>query len=200
MMSRPSLAEGQSPESQPSSVALVTTKATYSSSLMVMGLLCPQKREGQSPPTRPYQGNRKRARLEAVGTKRPSPTQISALIELWNALVAEAKKGLPANPEKKKTRNTAGALLRLCPGRESFELRARILLSEKFRESAYTTLGSLHASWESLGAKEKAYLEAKAQGGGSGPGNPPTPMEEIKAYWDTPMGDISPIRKWLEKH
>jgi hypothetical protein len=135
-----------------------------------------------------------------VSTKKPTAQQVDALIEAWNTLVAETKRGLPADPKKKKLRSTAGSLLRICPGRETFELRARILLAEKWRESAYTTLVTLYTAWDSLGAKARNQVDGITS---RGPGQPPTSLERLM-YQPVPTEDRARsaqiLKQFLETH
>jgi len=131
---------------------------------------------------------------------KPTAAQVDALIEFWNTLVSDHKRGLPADPKKKRVRGTAGSILRLTPGRETFERRARILLSEKWRESAYTTLVTLYTAWDSLGAKERAQVDGVNS---RGPGQPPTPIKALN-YAPVPPEDRSKsakiLRAFLDSH
>jgi hypothetical protein len=120
-----------------------------------------------------------------VSIRKPTAEQVDHLIEAWNTLVAETKRGLPANPKTRKTRILAGTMLRAIPGRETFERRARILLAEKWREPAYTSLKTLWTAWESLGAKERLQVDGITS---RGPGQPPTPLQALR-YAPVPVED-----------
>jgi len=127
-------------------------------------------------------------------------TSASDVIEWWDEVVRDSKKGQTAKLTNGGIVTAAHNLALLSPTKHSLQDRARAMIGEDFRDEAYLNLIALERSWEALG--EKVRIRERKRGLNRQPvGNPPTDMKKIREIFESPRlkpEDLGPIRKWLE--
>lgn len=124
------------------------------------------------------------------------------VIAEWNAAVEAAGRGQRADLTRLGDQRAVKALAQHCWDPSQLKERARLMLSEEWRE--YFTVSALWNAWEALGEK-LSKLERKRRLDSQQVGNPPTKIEEIRRMWSEPSlrpGDPAHQRlsAWLQEH